>query len=214
MKDQNLSEAFRESFLKVLNEPKYFNKISKVYSESPLWTEMMLGCYELGRLSNDSLLKDVLEGIDVNNVEQNAKLKTCYEYYHIDAMLYEENSYKFEDSSRHGYYWKPVICVEHENNHDSWYSELIKLSNISSKLNVVISYCSKKDRDIAINQASELMNVRFKDLKNIPFDEYLIILGFRNSDLRGEKTAERIISGFDFYSLQKLGGNYQFEKMG
>ena len=162
MSEEITARAFYADFLKKTNEIsmdiyKYKNKqYSKIITENL-----------------ETILKDY--GLEVNK-----------EYYRIDVLGWKSRkddelvNVKPKDLCLH--LWKPIVAIEHENNHTDWTDELTKLLFINCPLKVIIGYnhCDKRD-DFEIGDEKKLEYAAKVISRLAPNDnsksEFLIIFG-------------------------------------
>lgn len=118
----------------------------------------------------------------LSNAKNPNKVEINFEYYRVDVFAWEkaDNTFLPKKPSEHfkEEFWKPVAAVEHENDHNSWMDEVIKLSYLKVPLKVVIGYVPANERSSDqeyINYVSEALSLLgYEELEE---EEFLLILG-------------------------------------
>lgn len=198
--ENSLALDFYQEFKSVMGSEDYIRRVEGHYKNSDNWTRLLLKRTDANGDDNFPALRKVLENIAnrISTIEKEdtiVKYGVYTEHYHIDLMLTREvwsGQYNKRD-----YNWVPIICLEHENNHESWFSEVVKLSNVLTDLHVVIGYSSIKNLEINARKVDRLLKNQYENNKVQTYKEFLLILGYRNIDMkRNCKNSQDIINGY------------------
>lgn len=176
----------------------YNDSLFSYYRSSSIWTTFISNCFDnYGVSVIDRVLIEFALARRINLFNPGIS----HEYYRVDNMLYrrielsDEEKIVLKPFEEH--FWKPVICVEHENSWKSWTDELVKLIGIDCELRVVISYShdvvhSLKVANFVAKKVCGLYeNSRVKG-------EILLIFGKR-IPRNGTLSDEEIVDGFQAY---------------
>lgn len=166
------------------------------YKSSSYWTPYVTNCFSnYGVSVIDRVLVELALRMDLFNPG------ISHEYYRIDNMLYRRIELSSQDKAYlkpfEEHFWKPVICVEHENSWKSWTDELVKLIWIDCELRVVISYSHH------VEQSLQIANFVAKKVCGLDGDlrvkgELMLIFGKR-IPRNGTLCDEEIVDGFQAY---------------
>lgn len=147
----------------------------------------------------------------LNALLSHEQRKSQNEYFRIDAISWTAKADTVEkpgDIHLRPHLWDLEIAVEHENDHNDWMDEVVKLAHIACPLRVVIGYMpwNKRDADQKyLDHVSKwLETLRCAD--NVRRGEFMIILG--NCDTG--KTPERYF-GYKGYLFNPE--RFRFEPM-
>ena len=199
--EMSIAEYFFNQFIRVLGSSEYINRVEGHYNNSDNWTKLLLEIVDANGNHNFPALQEVLIKIAMRLRENEpsdskSEYSVFSEYYRIDLILTKETWTGSKNNYR-DYNWHPIICLEHENRANSWFSEVVKLSNISSRLHVVIGYTSIKNINIDIEKVDRLLRNQILNNRMQSNSEFLVILGLRNNDLgKIYKSAYDIINGY------------------
>jgi hypothetical protein len=162
-----------EKELEISNK-KFFEAWKKIFMDNE---RKLLDISDYTSLYTDFILKK--DDCVINKIAKELGLKTYTEYYHIDAVLYDESDclqYKPKHNTwgkRMDFCLKRIrVAFEHENNLKTAYQEIIHLLTTNADIKILVTYAEKED----IKKHAEDFCKIIEGIKNIE-PKILVIFG-------------------------------------
>lgn len=154
-------ENFYNSFMKRIEERK--QEVEDTYTKSST-------AYTL-------LIFDILQEILREDYHYNSYRKSdiSKEYYRIDLIGWTTRFYekikdlddKLDKTGLNKHIWNFDIAIEHENDHNDWLDEVVKLAYINCPIRIVIGYVDRNKFNKLKNADSPYLNVAIKTLNEL-----------------------------------------------